>query len=186
MCAPAVITDPESWTGGHGLGPELYRAGERVFVGHGGSMPGYVAQLAVHRRSRFGVVVFANAYGLTGTSVKAVALRALTAVLDAEPDLPAPWRPAAAADGDAAELGGRWWWMGREYELVADGERLVMSRPAAQMEPWVFEPEGPDRWRGRTGMNAGEVLTVLRAADGSVTGLDIATFVFGRDPGHLA
>jgi hypothetical protein len=30
------------------------------------------------------------------------------------------------------------------------------------------------------------VLRVLRDAAGSVTGLDIATLVFGRDPSHLA
>ncbi len=39
-------------------------------------------------------------------------------MLDAEPALPPPWRPAGAADaGEAAELTGRWWWMGREYEI---------------------------------------------------------------------
>jgi CubicO group peptidase (beta-lactamase class C family) len=185
MCAPVVITDPESWTGGHGLGPQLHRVGERVYVGHGGSMPGYVAHLAVHRRSRAGVIVFANAYGLTGTTIKAVACEALTAVLDAEPETPAPWRPAAAPPrGEAAELCGRWWWMGREYEVVADGAHVVMR--AAGAEPWLFEREAPDRWRGRTGDNAGEVLQVLRGADGTVTHLDIATFVFGRDPSHLA
>lgn len=185
MCAPVVITDPESWTGGHGLGPQLHRVGERVYVGHGGSMPGYVAHLAVHRRSRVGVIVFANAYGLTGTTVKGVACEALTAVLDAEPETPAPWRPAAAPPrGEAAELCGRWWWMGREYEVVADGADVVMR--AAGAEPWRFEREAPDRWRGRTGDNAGEVLQVLRDTDGTVTHLDIATFVFGRDPSHLA
>jgi CubicO group peptidase (beta-lactamase class C family) len=184
MCAPMVLTDPESWTGGWGLGLQLFRVGERVFVGHGGSMPGYVAHLAVHRRSRIGVVVFANAYGLAGTHIKTVGMQALTAVLDAEPDTPPPWRPAAAPpEGEAAELCGRWWWMGREYEVVADGAQIVM-RGAAQ--PWRFEREGPDRWRGRTGDNAGEVLRVVRDADGAVTHLDIATFVFGRDPSHLA
>ena len=115
MCAPVVISDLESWTGGHGLGPQLFRVGERVFVGHGGSMPGYVAHLSVHRRSRLGVIAFANAYGLTGTSIKAVGLAALTAVLDAEPATPEPWRPPATPTGEAAELCGRWWWMGREY-----------------------------------------------------------------------
>src|SRR4051794_16761782 len=62
MCAPVVLSDLESWTGGYGLGLQLFRVGERVFVGHGGSMPGYVAHLAVHRRSRLGVIVFANSY----------------------------------------------------------------------------------------------------------------------------
>jgi CubicO group peptidase (beta-lactamase class C family) len=186
MCTPVVLTDLESWTGGYGLGPQLFRIGERVFVGHGGSMPGYVAHLTVHRGSRTGVIAFANAYGLTGTSIRAIGLETLTTVLDAEPVVSTPRRPAAAPSAETAELTGRWWWMGREYEVVADGARLVMSGLTAPAEPWRFEPEGPDRWRGQTGENAGEVLRVLRDAAGSVTGLDIATFVFGRDPSHLA
>ena len=186
MCAPVVISDPDSWTGGHGLGPQLYRVGERVFAGHGGSMPGYVAQLAVHRPTRLGVIAFANAYGLTGSSIKTVGLAALTAVLDAEPETPAPWRPATPPTGEAAELCGRWWWMGREYQVVADGAHLVMSCLSAPAEPDRFERAAPDRWRGLTGDNAGEILQVRRDADGTVRHLDIATFVFGRDPSHLA
>jgi CubicO group peptidase (beta-lactamase class C family) len=182
MCTPVAISDLESWTGGHGLGPQLYRVGERVYVGHGGSMPGYVAVLAVHRRSRTGVVAFANAYGMTGTSIREVGLAALTAVLDAEPALPEPWRPAPEPTGEVAELCGRWWWMGREYDMRADGEDLVMSGTTTS----VFTREGPDRWRGRSGENLGEVLAVLRDADGTVEKLDIATFVFSRDPRHLA
>jgi CubicO group peptidase (beta-lactamase class C family) len=186
MCTPVAISDLESWTGGHGLGPQLYRVGERVYVGHGGSMPGYVSHFSVHRRSRTGVIAFANAYGLTGSSIRKVGLEALTAVLDAEPPAPQPWRPATAPTGAAAELCGRWWWMGREYDVHTDGAELVVSGVSMSIEPWRFTREGPDRWRGRTGENTGEILAVLRDPDGAVTGLDIATFVFSRDPAHLA
>lgn len=186
MCAPVVISDPQSWTSGHGLGPELYRVGERVFVGHGGSMPGYVAQLVVHRPSRTGVVAFANAYGLRGTSIRQVGLDALNTVLDLEPAVPEPWRPSSAPDGAAAELGGRWWWMGREYEATPDGNDLVLTCLTAPATPWRFVAEATDRWRGRSGMNDGEILHVRRDADGAVTVLDIATFIFSRDPDHLA
>jgi CubicO group peptidase (beta-lactamase class C family) len=183
MCTPVVITDLESWTGGYGLGLHLYRVGERVFVGHGGSMPGYVAQLVVHRRSRLGVIAFANAYGLTGTSLRRVALDALTAALDAEPAVPAPWQPPAPAAGEAAELIGRWWWMGREYQIAATGEALEMTGPDLGSR---YVREAPDRWRGVSGENAGEVLTILRDQSGTAEKLDIATFVFSRDPHHLA
>lgn len=186
MCTPVAISDLESWTGGHGLGPQLFRVGERVYVGHGGSMPGYVSHLAVHRPSRLGVIVFANAYGLAGGSVKHVSLAALTTVLEAEPDTPQPWRPGPPPTGEAAEVCGRWWWMGREYELTADGPELVMSCRTVPGEPWRFLREGPDRWRGRTGENAGEILAILRDPDGGVRKLDIATFVFSRDPADLA
>ncbi|MBM2615483.1 beta-lactamase family protein [Actinoplanes sp. LDG1-06] len=183
MCAPVVISDLESWTGGHGLGPQLYRAGERVFVGHGGSMPGYVAHFAVHRRSRLGVIVFANSYGLAGTSIKKVALSALSTVVDGEPVLTAPWQPPVPPTGEAAAVVGRWWWMGREFEITCDGDSLVMTGP----NHWTrFTREGPDRWRGVEGENEGELLQILRHDDVSVAALDIATFVFKRDPKHLA
>jgi CubicO group peptidase (beta-lactamase class C family) len=186
MCSPVVISDLESWTAGHGLGPELYRVGERVFVGHGGSMPGYVSQLVVHRASRTGVVAFANAYGLRGTSIRQVSLDALGAVLDLEPSTVEPWRPQPPPHGVAAELCGRWWWMGREYQLTADGNDLLVTCLTAPGTPWRFVAEAPDRWRGRSGMNDGEILEVRRDAGGAVTVLDIATFVFSRNPDHLA
>jgi len=186
MCTPVVIQN-EAWTAGHGLGPELMRVGERVYAGHGGSMPGYVSHLVVHRPSRTGVIAFANSYGLRGTSIRALSLEVLTTVLDAEPVVPEPWRPAAPPEGEAAELCGRWWWMGGEFEVAADGPGLVMRPvgPAAR-PPWRFVREARDRWRGTAGANAGEVLTVLRDPDGTVARLDIATFVFSRDPMHLA
>jgi CubicO group peptidase (beta-lactamase class C family) len=183
MCAPVVISDLESWTRGYGLGLDLYRVGERVFVGHGGSMPGYVAQLAVHRRSRLGVIAFANCYGLTGTHIREVALSALTAAVDAEPSAPAPWTPPVQPAGEMATLVGRWWWMGREFDVRADGEALEMSGP----HYWSrFERESPDSWRGVAGQDEGEVLYLLRNADGTPERLDIATFVYSRNPAHLA
>ncbi|MEV4703481.1 serine hydrolase domain-containing protein [Actinoplanes sp. NPDC049316] len=186
MCTPVAMQD-EAWTAGHGLGPELNRVGERVYVGHGGSMPGYVSQLLVHRPSRVGVVAFANSYGLHGTSIRAVALEVLTAVLDAEPAPPQSWKPAPAPQGEAAELCGRWWWMGGEYEVGTDGEELTMAPTGhAARPPWRFVREAPDRWRGTAGSNTGEVLEVLRGPDGTAEKLDIATFVFSRDPKHLA
>jgi CubicO group peptidase (beta-lactamase class C family) len=186
MCTAVVIQD-DAWTAGHGLGPELMRVGERVYVGHGGSMPGYNSQLAVHRPSRTGVIAFANSYGLRGSSIRALALEVLTTVLDHEPVPAEPWRPAPPADADVAQLCGRWWWMGREYEVLADGPGLLMRQVTApEKPPWRFVRESRDRWRGTAGMNTGEVLTVLRGPDGAVERLDIATFLFSRDPMHLA
>lgn len=58
MCAPVAILDPQAWTTGHGLGLGLWRDGERVYAGHTGSMPGYLAVLTTHRPSRTAVVAF--------------------------------------------------------------------------------------------------------------------------------
>ncbi len=183
MCAPVVIGDLESWTGGHGLGPQLFRVGERVYVGHGGSMPGYVSQLVVHRRSRLGVIAFANCYGLTGEHIRDVGLRTLTTVLDAEPEQVPVWRAPAPPAGEAAEICGRWWWMGREYEVGADGDALLMTGTHRRTR---FAREAPDRWRGIEGSDEGEILTLVRTPDGAVDHLDVATFRYRRNPDHLA
>jgi CubicO group peptidase (beta-lactamase class C family) len=185
MCAPAVISDLDSWTAGHGLGVQLWRRGERVYVGHTGSMPGYLAILILHRPSRTGAVVFANAYTLHGGGIGEVGRDVLTAVLDREPSRPVPWRPGAMPPTAAEPLTGRWWWMGTEFQTAWDARtrELVMtsvSEPGAAA--WRFAPDGPDRWRCRSGMNDGEVLRVRRARSGGVAALDIATFVFTREP----
>ena len=51
MARVQTMVDEERWTLGWGLGLELYRRDERVFVGHGGAMPGFLAGLVVHRAS---------------------------------------------------------------------------------------------------------------------------------------
>jgi CubicO group peptidase (beta-lactamase class C family) len=182
MCAPMIINDLDSWSGGHGLGVELYRDGDRVYVGHGGSMPGYVASLAVHRPSRTAAVGFANSYGFRSGHIGRLGRQLLTTVLDAEPALPQPWRPVdAPPPAELTELTGRWWWMGGEFEFRADAAGELWAGPVG--EPVLrFVPEGPDRWRGRSGGQDGEILTVVRDDAGRAVALDVATFVLTRTP----
>jgi hypothetical protein len=77
--------------------------------------------------------------------------------------------------------------MGREYELGWDAEagELLVTPLSTGGEPWRFAPEGADRWRGTAGMNDGELLLVRREPGGEVRALEIATFVFTRDPARL-
>ncbi|MBQ1039530.1 serine hydrolase [Micromonospora sp. C81] len=181
MCAPVVISDLDSWTGGHGLGLELYRDGERVYVGHGGSMPGYVAALVVHRPTRTAVVGFANSYGFPITGL---GRRMLTTVLDAEPAFPQRWRPATATPtAELAELTGRWWWMGTSLDLSWNAGDLVAHVRGERVSR--FTAEGTDRWRGRSGPENGEILTVRRDDSGRAVAVDIATFVFTRSPDEI-
>ncbi len=100
-----------------------------------------------------------------------------------------PWTPALdTAPQRLLALAGRWWWMGREFqaELGAAGTDLVI-RPLANPDApaWRFRPQTADEWRGYTGENDGELLRVLRDRTGTVVGLDIATFVFTRDPDRI-
>ncbi len=187
MASPAIIADPERWSGGQGLGLQLWRRGERVFAGHTGSMPGYLAILVTHRPSRTGVVAFANAYrlGISG-GIGGLGIRLLEAVLDGEPaPPPRPWRPGAAPPNEVEPLCGRWWWMGLEYEARWDSESrelVLRSLGPTPTTPWRFTSVGGDRWRCRSGENDGEYLRVRRSRAGTVAALDIATWVFTRDP----
>jgi len=184
MCSPIAMLDPDSWQRGQGLGFQMARDGDRVYVGHTGSMPGYLAVFWVHRRSGTAVVAFANAYNMRGIDVGTFGVQLLSAVLNSEPERPAPWRPGAMPPPHVEPLTGRWWFMGMEYEAWWDATRneLVIARLDGQQKPWRFRQEGPGQWRGTAGMNHGEPLTVRRSRSGAVVALDIATFVFTRDP----
>ena len=152
MCAPVVISDLEAWTYGYGLGLELCRVGERVFAGHGGSMPGYLAHLTVHRpspdrRGRLRQRVRPPRRGsISGLSLADPRCRAGPASRAARR---AAWRPSAAPPAEIAPLCGRWWWMGREYEaaLGRRAERAgdVLPGPTRQRESWRFTAGGTDR-----------------------------------------
>jgi hypothetical protein len=153
-------------------------------------MPGYLAILMTHRASRTGVVAYANAYTLRGTGgITALGRQLLTTVLDHEPaPAPPPWRPGAAPPPEIAPLTGRWWWMGREYELGWDAtatELLITPVTNPGVKPWRFTREGEDRWRGRSGEQDGEILAICRDPAGTPTALNIATFIFTRSPDEL-
>jgi CubicO group peptidase (beta-lactamase class C family) len=187
LATPAVIADPQAWTLGYGLGLHLWRRGERVFAGHTGSMPGYLSVLVTHRPTNTGVVVFANSYRMRGLTIGGLGLSILEAVLDAEPPPPpTPWRPGAPPPVEVAHLCGRWWWMGHEVEAHWDEAAGELVLTDGGEVPWCFTQEQPDRWRGRTGRNAGEVLEVRRDSAGVVVGFELATFIFTRDPDLVA
>ncbi len=180
MCAPVVISDLESWSTGHGLGLELYRSGDRVYVGHGGSMPGYLAHLLVHRPGKTATMIFANAYTLHEQRIAALNTSLLDLVLDSEPARATPWRPAVARPQH--ELAGVWWWMGRQLLAYAEGDELVMEPVSPAATPWRFTQESADVWRCHSGSNDGERMLVRRDADGTAVELDIATFLHTRQP----
>jgi CubicO group peptidase (beta-lactamase class C family) len=185
MATPAVIADPQ-WTFGYGLGLCLWRRGDRVFCGHTGSMPGYLAVLCIHRPTRTAAVGFANTYSLA-ENIGSLGLSIVEAVLDNEPPSPPPpWRPAAAAPEAVSALCGRWWWMGRELELAWDGGagQLIVRAPRGdERDESRFTLIGEDRWLGISGDDAGEILTVIRDSADAVVALDLSTYVLTRDPG---
>lgn len=177
----AAIVDADQWTLGTGLGVQLNRVGERIYCGHSGSMPGYVACLAVHPESGWATATFANCY--TGVRVTTLAHQALSAILDTGLEPIEPWRPTEPVPAELAPITGRWWWMGTEI-TIAYRDGVLLDVDGDQVA--TLEPIAPDLWRYVDGADRGELLKVLRGPDGSIEALDIRTFVFTRDPWPLS
>ncbi|GAA2746484.1 serine hydrolase domain-containing protein [Terrabacter aerolatus] len=180
MCRPIIMTDTDGWTGAYGLGFGMGRRGDRVYVGHGGAMPGFLTGLRVRRKDGIGAVVFANA--TSGALTLALATDLVEAVLDTEPTLAAAWVPEREQPA-LAELLGLWWSEGSPLTFfVRDAELWSRLAEDEQLSETRYAPEGADRYRAVEGRERGEVLEVVRAPDGSVEKLYFATYAVTRAP----
>ena len=185
MARVRTMVDESRWTAGWGLGLGLYRRGERVYVGHGGAMPGFLAWLCVHRAERTGAAVLVNSSA--GATPDTVGLDLVEATLDALPRTPGPWRPADVP-ADVAPMLGRWWSEGAELELAWRGGRLrleAFSYAEGRNHSWL-EREADDRWRIVEGRELGELLRVVRDETGAPVKLYVATYPLTRAPTGFA
>ena len=179
MAEPAGVDSSSKGWSAYGLGLQVIRHGDRTLIGHGGSMPGFLASVFVDRGEDLGTVVLCNGTsGLDGTLV--ADLQSL--VREAEPPLGAAWAPAEQLDPAALELVGPWYWgtSGYGLRLRADG-LLDLTGLAGAGRASRFRARGDGSWVGLDGYHAGEVLTVVRD-DGRVVALDVGSFVFSRTP----
>jgi CubicO group peptidase (beta-lactamase class C family) len=174
------MADLEQWRLGWGLGLMLMREGDRILVGHIGAMPGFLTGVAISPRERAGAVVLVNSGA--GVEVEDLVRRLAVIAADAYPSQPEAWEPAASIPPELEPLVGRWWSEGEEVVIRCRSGQLE-ARPATAPEdtpPTVFEAEGEDRFRGVSGPEEGELLEVVRAADGSVAKLYWATYPLTR------
>ena len=91
-----VMNDHDGWTVGHGLGLQLLRSGDRVFFGHGGAMPGFLAMLLGRRKEGVGAAVLTNA-STPSAAVEKVCLDLAEKALELYEAEPEPWRARAGA-----------------------------------------------------------------------------------------
>jgi CubicO group peptidase (beta-lactamase class C family) len=182
MCQPQVVYDVDTWTLAWGLGLMLHRRGERVLVGHDGAMPGFLAGLAVRRPERTAGVVLVN--GSAGADPGSLAVDLVIRLLDEEPEPTMPWRPGPPVPPELEDLIGHWWSEGTEYTFTVREGKLEAQPVGAPRTrpPAVFAEEGADRYRVVSGREQGELLRVVRDADGRVTKLYWATYPVTRDP----
>ena len=101
----------------------LQPGGPYGLVGHGGSMPGFLAGLDVAVEEGLAVVAFANA--TSGPDLGALVEDLVDVVAKAEPRDPAPWAPLPGAEPDAARA---------DRSLVL-GRRPVRGQAAGRASP---------------------------------------------------
>lgn len=182
MCEPHHVVDSPGlpWQGAHGLGWQVWNIEGRRYVGHGGSMPGFLAGLRVETATGDGLVSFCN-------STSAVLGLRAGALLDTfqqlEPATVTPWfADEAAAHRDHLDLVGNWHWGAGVVVGRLVGGHFQLGEPGAGRGS-RFAPTGlVDEWVGLDGYHLGEPLRVVRRADGSVSHLDLGSFRFTRTP----
>ncbi len=182
MCEPQIVMDRARWTGAFGLGFMLLRAGNRVYVGHTGGMPGHITGLFTHRESGTGGLVLMNCTSAPDPAEFAIALA--EHVVEHDPAAPTPWRPGTSVPDDLVGVLGIWYSEGspfvftvREGRLEARAQQAPEHRP-----PSTFERVAPDLYRTTSGREAGELLRLTRDEAGRVTKMNWATYLVTREP----
>ncbi len=181
MARPRVVQDlpGQPWTFAMGLGLQVWNVDGRRAVGHSGSMPGFIAVCRVDAATGTGIVAMTN----TTAGLQASLIDDLAAVADDGID-PAPvaaWSPADVPE-DLLELAGVWFWGPRPYTLRVIGADELSLDPVGRGRASRFRRDAEGRWVGLDDYYAGERLVPIRRDDGTTTHLDLASFVFTREP----
>lgn len=179
MARPLTLWDEpgDPWDLAHGLGLMIWNDGGRRTVGHGGSMPGFRASLRVRPSGGDGAVVLCNATsGLTGLAEDLLDLLA-----QHEPAAQEPWS-VDPGERSLLDLTGEWYWGPEQHVLSLVSTDELELRPLSMTRGARFRATGPDRFVGVDSGFVGETLEVVRAADGSISHLDLATYCFTRTP----
>ncbi|MFE6408861.1 serine hydrolase domain-containing protein [Streptomyces sp. NPDC057837] len=178
--APAETADVMSGDA-YGLGLQIQHRHGRLLVGHSGSLPGFLANVSISVEDDVAAVVLANC--TSGPLVSAVAADLVRIVAESEPRIPSPWKPMRETDPSALELTGPWYWGTYAFALRLTADGLASLEPlSGNGRRSRFRPNGDGTWTGLEGYYAGELLTPVRRPDGSVSHLDLGSFVFTRQP----
>ena len=177
MTAVQTMADPYRWSLAWGVGLALMRKDERIYCGHDGGMPGYLANVLIDRSDKLGAAVLVN-----GESVGPAELVEKTR--ERYPPEADGWRPGAPPPLELASALGRWWSEGAEFIFRWHEGRLETRwAEAPAWMPWTrFERLDGDRFRTVFGRERGELLRLVRDANGNVTRMYWATYPLSRTP----
>jgi CubicO group peptidase (beta-lactamase class C family) len=185
MTFPLAVRDEVVWRSAFGLGVIVMpREGRVIDVGHGGAMPGFLADVYGRRGPDVppatGVALLLSSG--TAAGVLDLSHELLDVALEEDPPDIEPWTPGEPAPEAYRSVLGRWWGEGFEYVFSwRDGRLRAQGAldPAGQ-PPALFAPEGADVLRTVSGREAGELLRLTRDGTGKVVRMHWATYRFTR------
>ena len=150
-----------NWTRGNGIGFAVTRDRDRIYIGHGGSYPGYITNTRIDLNGKVGVIVLTNAQdGEAGAIATQLMNTVGAAIVKAAATAPekVKWNPAWSRF--AGLYRGRW----GDLHVVELNEKLVIINPeAANLEnPTELEPIGDGTFRFVAPVGGGPVGEVVR------------------------
>lgn len=177
MQVPGVVWDTpgQPWTRAYGLGLDVFNRDGKRYVGHGGSMPGFQAVVAVDPSTGTGVSLLTSS---TSGPSPALGWDLLDLLETHAPEAPEPWHTDAT---DHLDLVGEWFWGPRPFVISArPGDVLDLGAPGGGRGS-RFVPSGDGTWVGQDDYWAGETLRVIGRGTPGVH-LDLGSFRLTRTP----
>jgi D-alanyl-D-alanine carboxypeptidase len=163
------------WIAGYALTWMALRAGENIYMNHGGSVPGFLSMIAFNKPNRVGVVVLTNKQGHVASST--IAFEAMEMLVG---EVKKGVRPpsAVAVPENLKPVLGRYEgmpafgvifhieWRGGALQLVTPADPFMVPMPPAPL----VTTDKPDTFIVEVGRIAGEPLRFERDAHGKVVG----------------
>ena len=112
MTSVQTMADPYRWSLAWGVGLMLVRKDDRIYCGHDGGMPGYLANVLVDRADKFGAAVLVNGENVSPAELSLALVEKTRERLPPEIDA---WQPSAAPPPEISSALGRWWSEGSEF-----------------------------------------------------------------------
>ncbi|HYC52111.1 MAG TPA: serine hydrolase domain-containing protein [Gemmatimonadaceae bacterium] len=150
-----------NWTSGNGIGFGVSRVNNVVYVGHGGSYPGYTTQTSIDLENKVGVIVLTNT---NDSESGAIARQLMNSVGSAVAKAAAQKPKTVAWDPAWARFAGYYRSDWGDSRVVLLNEKLVLMTPnASSLDNVVtLEPIGEGRFRFMAATGGGSVGEIVR------------------------
>jgi D-alanyl-D-alanine carboxypeptidase len=180
----AVYVEP-NWSGGYGFGWRIVRHGDRVYHGHGGSVPGFRSQILFDASLQVGMIVLIDGVGaadtIAGTLMDTLAAGAAAAERNRPTGPVTPTPPeyqrflGMYRMRNVGDVGFRIEYRGGQL-IMKEGASMFPGGPTITLEP----TDTPTVFMVRGGRYSGEPLTFTLTDDGRVESYTTSGFSFFR------